>query len=302
MNQDQKTILVVDDEPLNLMIISEYLESADEGYHWDTAEDGVAAWEMLESEPLKYSAILLDRMMPRMDGMEVLSHIKSHPDMKDLPVIMQTARASQVDIEEGIKAGAYYYLTKPFEEAALISIVRTAVHDYQRFIGIRKELDDNRFTLGLMQSGSFQFKSLDEARNLSALLAQTCPNPEAAITGLIELMVNAVEHGNLGISYDEKGRLNDVGGWEKEVRRRLKLPEMRDKVVEVIHERCNGEIHIRITDQGEGFDCKPYLEISAERGADNHGRGIALAGMISFERLEYLGKGNSVLAVIRDSG
>ncbi|MCK4707860.1 MAG: response regulator [Gammaproteobacteria bacterium] len=301
MNQHHKTILIIDDEPLNLMIISEYLESAKENYHWDTADNGMLAWEMLEKSPHKYEAILLDRMMPHMDGMEVLSRIKSHPVLKDTPVIIQTAKASREDIEEGIQAGAYYYLTKPFQEEALISIVRTAVNDHQRYLNIQHELNDNRLTLGLMQSSNFKYKSLIEARNLSTLLAQVCPNPEATISGLVELMINAVEHGNLGITYNEKSELNSTGSWEQEVNRRLELPEMQDKHVEVTLERKNGEIHILITDQGEGFDCEPYLDISAERGADNHGRGIALARMISFERLEYLDKGNKVLAVIRDT-
>ncbi len=300
MNQDQKIILVVDDEPLNLTIICDYLESADAGYRWETAEDGAAAWEMLEQAPHRYAAILLDRMMPRMDGMDVLSRINHHPLLKEIPVIMQTARASKEDIEEGIKAGAYYYLTKPFREEVLVSIVRTAVNDQLRYLNIRRALDSNRFTLGLLQSCRFQFRSLNEARDLSTLLAQACPDPETVITGLNELMINAVEHGNLGIGYEEKGRLNETGSWEKEINRRLGLPEMRNKQVEVTFERRDGEIHVHITDQGEGFDWTPYLEISVERGSDNHGRGIALARLISFSRLKYLGKGNRVLAVISD--
>ena len=57
MNPDKTTLLVVDDEPMNQLIISEYLKSADEDYAWDTAEDGMMAWEMLQQQPLKYSAI-----------------------------------------------------------------------------------------------------------------------------------------------------------------------------------------------------------------------------------------------------
>ncbi|MBL3617412.1 MAG: response regulator [gamma proteobacterium endosymbiont of Lamellibrachia anaximandri] len=300
MKQDHKLILVVDDEPLNLTIICEYLESADAGYQWETAEDGATAWMMLEQAPHRYAAILLDRMMPGMDGMDVLSRINSHPVLREVPVIMQTACASKEDIEEGTKAGAYYYLTKPFREEVLVSIVRTAVNDQLRYLNIRRALDSNRFTLGLLKSCRFQYSSLSEAHGLSTLLAQACPDPETAITGLNELMINAVEHGNLRIGYEEKSRLNETGNWEKEVNRRLGLPEMRNRQVEVTFERRDGEIHVHITDQGEGFDWLPYLEISAERGSDNHGRGIALARLISFSRLEYLGKGNRVLAVVSD--
>jgi CheY-like chemotaxis protein len=300
MMDPEKYILVVDDEPLNLIIIGEYLGAAEEGYQWETAENGDQAWQMLEEAPERYAAVLLDRMMPKMDGMQVLARIKTHPVLKEVPVILQTARAAKEDIEEGIKAGAYYYLTKPYQEEELLSIVRTAVHDHLRYLALRRELDSKNAVLALMHSSEFRYRTLEEARNLASILAQACPSPETTITGLVELMVNAVEHGNLSISYDEKGELNDKGKWEQEVQRRLQLPEFRDKQVDVTFTRENGEIRITITDQGEGFDCQPYLEISAERGAHNHGRGIALARMISFERLEYQGMGNQVLAVIRD--
>ncbi len=300
MKRDQMKILVVDDEPLNLTIICEFLESAGAEYHWETAEDGQTAWEKLEQSPDRYNVILLDRMMPRMDGLEVLSRIKHHPILKEVPVILQTARAARDDITEGIEAGAYYYLTKPFQEEELLSIVRTAVNDHRRYLEMRQELDGNRLTLGLMQSCRFLYRTLDEARNLAAVLARACPNPQAVIMGLNELMINAVEHGNLGIGYDKKSLLNETGSWEREVTRRLALPAHRNKWVEVTFERCDGEIRIQITDQGKGFDCTPYLDISAERGSDNHGRGIALARMISFDRLEYLNQGNQVLAVISD--
>ena len=300
MTEAQKNILVVDDEPLNLEIIAEYLGASNEGYEWDTASNGEIAWRMLEQSPQKYYAILLDRMMPVMDGMQVLARIRTHPVLKEIPVILQTARSAKEDIEEGIKAGAYYYLTKPYQEEELLSIVRTAVHDHVRYRELRRELDSKNAVLALMHASRFRYRTLEEARNLASILAQACPSPESTITGLVELMVNAVEHGNLGISYDEKGALNDAGGWEDEVRRRLQLPEYCDKQVDVDFSRQDGEIFITITDEGKGFDCEPYLEISAERGAHNHGRGIALARMISFERLEYLGKGNQVMAVIRD--
>lgn len=301
MASDRYKVLVVDDEPLNLMIISEYLQSADDDYQWDTAEDGEQAWNLLVQAPERYNAVLLDRMMPRMDGMQVLNRIREHPLLKEVPVILQTARTADEDIAEGISAGAYYYLTKPYQEDQLISIVRAAVHDHVRYLTLKRELDQKNAIFQLMQSCQFRFRTLEEARFLSSLMAQACPSPETAVTGLLEIMVNAVEHGNLGITYDEKGDLNNRGQWENEVKRRLALPEMRDRYVEVEFLRKQDEIHVRIKDQGDGFNHEPFLEISVERGSHNHGRGIALARMISFERLEYMGKGNEVLAVIRDS-
>lgn len=126
---DLPVILVVDDEPLNLDIIEEFLTGKEKLYNVETASDGIEAMEKLEANPSKYDTVLLDRMMPRMSGMEVLAKMSEHPELKYIPVILQTAKVSKEDILEGLKAGAYYYLTKPFTSEILHSVVSTAVKD-----------------------------------------------------------------------------------------------------------------------------------------------------------------------------
>ena len=68
---------------------------------------------------------------------------------------------------------------------------------------------------------------------------------------------------------------------------------------EVRVRRSDGELSFRICDQGAGFNWRGYLEMSPERAFDTHGRGIAMARMLSFERVEYAAQGNEVEAVIR---
>ncbi len=297
MTGGKAEILVVDDERFNLEILLEHLEEAGD-YISTPAEDGVQAWELLEKTPEKFSAVLLDRMMPRMGGMEVLEKIKNHEKMKMLPVIMQTAKASKQDVLKGLEGGAYYYLTKPFEKEALIAILRTAVSDYHTYIDIQAELREGAGTIGLISSGSFSFKTLRDGKNLATLLANACPNPDKVVMGLNELFVNSVEHGNLGITYDDKSALNDDGAWEEEVERRQALPENASKLVKVTIEKNGSKVSFVIKDEGNGFDWNQYLEISPERAFDTHGRGIAMANGMSFSRLEYQGNGNEVIAVI----
>lgn len=297
MNSDKPRLLVVDDEEINVEIILSNLE--DEGYEIDVAYDGLQAWEKLERDPEAYHAILLDRMMPRLDGMAVLARMKRHGLMRRIPVILQTAMTDKEEILQGIRAGAYYYLTKPFEAAMLVSVVRTAVRDYGNFLTVREELRDTARTLNLLQTGQFEFRTLEEARALASLLAHACPRPDNVVLGLSELMINAVEHGNLGITYAEKGVLNDAGTWEEEVARRLAGPELGQRRVQVRFERDDGEIRITITDEGDGFDWQEYLSLAPDRVMDNHGRGIAMASMVSFSRLEFQGRGNQVVAVIQ---
>lgn len=293
---DTAHILIVDDEPHNLEIITEYLEEGD--YQLSTAENGTTAWQMLESEPQSFDVILLDRMMSEMSGMEVLAKIKEHPVLTHCPVILQIARAAKEDIIEGMQAGAYYYLTKPFEEKMLFSVVNTAVRDRIYYKEFQLELEQNNKALRLINSACFSFQSLDQARSLASLVANACPESSKVIMGLSELLINAVEHGNLGISYDDKSLFNEQGTWLEEVEKRLQQESNKNKFATLEFQRGDSEIKIAVKDQGSGFDWQPYLQMSADRAMDNHGRGIAMAGMISFSRVEYQGNGNEVHAFV----
>ncbi|MEE9493880.1 MAG: response regulator [Gammaproteobacteria bacterium] len=296
MNQHRMKILIVDDEVLNRVILEEYLEDAN--FDIEMAEDGESALAMLQADETAYDIVLLDRMMPGLSGMDVLQRIKEHPVLKSIPVILQTARAAKEDIVEGLAAGAHYYLTKPFEQEELLSVIRTAVEDRQRFRDMNDHVKRSAQTMGLMQVSKFRFKTLDEGRSLASVLANACPDPERVAMGLSELIINAVEHGNLGITYDEKSTLNDSGIWHDEVVNRLALPENQEKFVQVFYEKEASKIRITITDEGEGFDWEPFMEMQAERAFDNHGRGIALSNMSSFDDIEYRGSGNEVVASI----
>ena len=89
MADDRGTVLAVDDDPVILTLLVELATSA--GYEVLTAVDGQEAWEALETSYTEIDVILLDRMMPRMGGMELLSLVKRDPRMDQLPVIMQTS-------------------------------------------------------------------------------------------------------------------------------------------------------------------------------------------------------------------
>lgn len=290
------TVLIVDDEPFNLEIIEEYLE--DMPFDLETAEDGQEAWEMLEANPNAYDAIILDRMMPRMNGLEVLQRVKKHPVLRSVPVILQTGMAAQEDILDGIKAGAYYYLTKPFKEDMLTSVLSTAMEDRKRYLEAQEQSDVTTRTFGLMSNASFRFQTLEAASDLATVLANAFPEPKRVVIGMTELLVNAVEHGNLGITYKEKSDLRNNDRWDDEIAHRLALSENKDKYVEVTYHRSDERIEVIIKDQGTGFDWQNYLEMDPARAFDTHGRGIAMSKMLSFDQIEYRGCGNEVAAAV----
>ncbi|MBF0381773.1 MAG: ATP-binding protein [Magnetococcales bacterium] len=150
----------------------------------------------------------------------------------------------------------------------------------------------------LMQEAKFKLQTLADAKKLAEQLALICPEPEKRVFGLRELFVNAIEHGNLGITFADKTVLNEKNIWDEEVERRLALPENADKYVEVTVERTFDEIKFLISDQGEGFDWQSYMSIDPFCSYKSHGYGIAMAKSGSFDKLEYIGRGNEVLAVV----
>jgi DNA-binding response OmpR family regulator len=114
-----RRVLVADDDPDMLTILRVNLEA--EGYSVDAASDGQAAWGM--ARELQPDMVVLDVMMPYIDGIDVLSRIKSDPDTCDIPVVLLTAKSSDEDIWEGWRSGADYYLTKPFQLDELLHFI-----------------------------------------------------------------------------------------------------------------------------------------------------------------------------------
>lgn len=296
---DSPVILVVDDEPLNLEIIEEFLTGKGQPYTVETASDGLAAMEILEASPNKYDVVLLDRMMPRMSGMEVLEKMSAHSELKYIPVILQTAKVSKEDILEGLKAGAYYYLTKPFTSAILHSVVKTAVKDRGYNKALLASLNVTKSSVKLIKNANFKFRSLDDVRAVSSLLACACDEPDQIAMGLSELMINAVEHGNLHIGYEEKSELRKDDLWDSEITKRLELPENQDKyaTIDIVNEP--DAVTYTITDQGNGFAWDNFMDFDTERVMDNHGRGIAMANKLYFSKMEYQGKGNIVTVMVK---
>jgi CheY-like chemotaxis protein len=296
MNQSLKTALIVDDEPLNRRILERLLDES--GFRTVSCADGLEAWEYLQAHPKEPNIILLDRMMPRMDGMELLTKIKEHDHLRTIPVIMQTAAGAPQQIIEGIGAGVFYYLIKPFEEEVLLSIVHSALEHATEEYALREETKKNKLVIGLITLCQFKLNLIKEAYNLSYFIANLCPNPEQVVGSLYALILNAHEHGNLNIGYKEKAKLKAEGTWQKEVQRRERLPENQHKVVEVRFGHDDKEIKIYIRDEGDGFDWRPYTQLDPARLTSNTGRGIALAIRQGFDQVEYLGRGNEVLCTI----
>ena len=267
------------------------------GYETILAEDGCVALQRLEEHP-DISVILLDRMMPKMDGMACLHEIKADERFQDIPVIMQTAAAATDQVLQGINAGVWHYLTKPYDEGILLGIVRSAQDDAKKKSKIKNKVRRHARVFGLMEYSTFRFRTLDEAKMLAFSIASCFPDPTKSAFGLHELLINAVEHGNLGITYLEKTALVMGNRWLEEVERRLADPIYAEKEAQLTFCATKDAITVTIKDAGHGFDWEQYLELAPERAVDLHGRGISAARLMSFDSLEYIGCGNEVIAQV----
>ncbi len=152
--------------------------------------------------------------------------------------------------------------------------------------------------LGLMEEARFRFQTPEEAAGLASFVSNCFPEPESVVIGLHELLLNAVEHGNLGIIYSEKTKLLRNGSWTEEIERRLGLSEYSKNFATLTFNATQTALTVHIKDAGKGFDWKNYLDYSIERATDPHGRGIATSRALSFHSLEYLGLGNEVRCAV----
>src|SRR5688572_27809508 len=113
------TVLVVDDDPVIQKLLQVNFEM--EGYSVITAGDGEEGLAKAQAE--RPDAVVLDVMMPKMDGLEVARRLKGDPDTESIPIILLSAKAQQADIQAGSATGAEGYLTKPFDPLELLQRV-----------------------------------------------------------------------------------------------------------------------------------------------------------------------------------
>lgn len=116
----EQKILIVDDEAHIRMLIEQTLEELeDEGVEFLTAENGEIALEIIQKENPKL--VFLDVMMPKMNGMEVCRRVRKELELKDVFIVLLTAKGQELDRQRGQEVGADVYMTKPFDPEIILS-------------------------------------------------------------------------------------------------------------------------------------------------------------------------------------
>lgn len=202
-------ILIVDDEPAILQLVSAYL--VPEGYDVITAIDGVAGLRMILSE--KPDIVVLDVMLPGMDGIEILSRIRRESNVY---VILLTAKTEETDKIVGLSVGADDYVTKPFSPKELVARIKSAIRRLNS-----KPTIEEKLTFGNLQIDisshivTFQEKIIDLTAIEFSLLVVLAENPGRVYTReqLLEKVWGATYFGEIRVVDVHLGHVRQkIGG------------------------------------------------------------------------------------------
>ena len=175
-NSETVRILIVDDDNLNRRILDEVLSPI---YTVLEAKDGKQALRRVQSNPAP-DLILLDIMMPGMDGFAVLQALKDDPVTADIPVIFITGKDSQHDEEKGLRLGAVDYITKPLSTAVVLQLVRNRI-DLERNTRALIEFTTRKEQLLSMVADDLQpsvVRLMDSAQELQRIANSEEPDQE----------------------------------------------------------------------------------------------------------------------------
>lgn len=291
-------LLLLDNDPLNLDVLSGYFRS-ESGITVHTARTAQEAWMVLEQRNGLLDILVLDCLMFDYGSLDLILQIRADQRFAAIPIILQTPSAPSAEqMRNGASVGIYHYLTMPATRDATLSIIQAALSKSTFRTPLRQQSQCPSSHHTPLDACEFSIRTLEEADELAKVIAQACPNADTALLGISELLVNGVEHGNLGLSYEEKTRLALSDCWKSEVDRRSELPANLNKRVHLSFRREPEQITVRIADEGRGFAWQNYLELDPRRACDPNGRGIALARMLSFSSIHYEGCGNVAIATI----
>ena len=288
-----QNILAVDDDPTSLFLIEQQL--LDLGYEPTCVGSGAEALALLQERPDEFGAVILDRMMPEMDGLELAREMRIGGLPDTVQIIMLSGSDSQKDMQEGIDAGVFYYLVKPTKVGFLKSVLAAAIRQSARSRAFISDGIDLA-SISTLDVAQFRFRTLADADALTGFLAKIFPEPERAAVGVGALLTNAVEHGLAKIGFEKKGELLANGGLMEEVDRRLAATESADKFAVAKIAKKDDGVYLVVTDPGEGFAWREFITPDQSLAGASHGRGVAQASLRSFDRLAYNEAGNQAVA------
>ncbi|MDV7338699.1 ATP-binding protein [Terasakiella sp. A23] len=251
---------------------------------------------LLEDDTFSVNTVIFSISPDNPDFDRDLRKLKRKEKAKYVPFIGILEDVSMAD--QFSRQPFFHVLEMPLDQRTLCHTVDAALADFKRYKALLSDVKSRTSAIGLIKSGKFRLQTLQQAEALTTMLSLACPEPGIIALGLSEILVNAIEHGNLGISYQLKSTLLEKGTWNEEIDKRLASDDYKDRFVEIRFDRTETRIDIIVTDQGDGFDWRKYVEKDPSNHSEKHGRGIAIAINMGFDSVIYNEKGNQVTASV----
>lgn len=183
---DRGIILIVDDNPANLQVLSSFLDQSN--FEVWAARSGEKALQRLENGDLP-DLILLDVMMPGMNGFETCQYLKSNPLVQDIPVIFMTALSETADKVKGLRLGAVDYITKPFQHEEVL----VRIENHLQLRNLTKTLITKNAELQKTQTQLIQAEKVAALGQLTAGIAHEVNNPINFIAGNLNFVEQYVQ-------------------------------------------------------------------------------------------------------------
>jgi len=295
----KEIVLLAENDPVIADITTTILKHHE--YHVEHVANGKEALNYLKTPHNHADIILMDDDMPIMDGLTFMQAYKQE-SIRHAPVIMVISSEASEHIEKAINAGIYYHINKPIQEGVLLSLIENALESNALHEELRDIATQQHDIQSMLRDIHLQGRTFGEMRSMSRFLAGFYPEPQNAIIGIYELLINAVEHGNLDIRFEDKKTLLSNMTWEDEIHARQTTAPYKDRMVDVHFSVTKEGITLTIRDEGDGFQADHFLHQVARAPNESHGRGILMAKEISFDKVQYLGKGNQVTCYKQNRG
>jgi len=291
MNATGLRILLVEDDAAVRGILVEVLRHY--GYEPQEAADGRQAIELFSRRPAEI--VITDVRMPGIDGLEVLAHIKKIAP--ETCIVIMTGYGGEDTAIQAIRNGASNYFKKPIN-----------IPEFIYAIGVLADLvrsrRDHCFDPRLLERESRTVRIGNDLeaiypviRELTATAAALSFDVESLRIALLEAITNAIEHGNLGISLEEKRAAMRDGRLRELYTQRAAAAPWRDRTVRIEYELTPARVSYRITDEGQGFDWRSLHDFAdPEHLFSGSGRGIVVM-RLSMDEVLFNDRGNEITLI-----
>lgn len=297
MERRKIRLLLIDDEQIVREVLGSILEEL--GYEVLTASDGEEGLVLFRRE--QPDLLISDIRMPRRDGLQVAMAVRQ--EAPEVPVTVITANGTETLLLKALRAGVTDFVKKPVRMEDLRAALermkaarRQARMQHPETFPDSVELLDLRWTYRLKND----LEAIPAFVDMLISRFGSLLRPQAAMElnlALRELLINAVEHGNLGITFEEKARALENGTLDALLARRSGEPGRKNRHVTVELHYAKSRITVQITDEGEGFDWRNQPDpLDPTTALDVHGRGLVLA-RLSVDHLQPNARGNQVTVI-----